>query len=449
MDQDSQTLPDDPIPDQEADQAPSESEPARAHATSEAVEPNSGEAEAGHPAPEAVAPNAAEAEASHAAPEAVAPHSAEAETADTAHEAVAPHSPETQSEPLEPPPAAPASLADPSPKPFRSIVRFRPTGPWRIGPGSGARDQVDSIFHSDAIYSAVTSAMSRLGMLDEWIEATAKSQSGVPGVRFSSLFPYNRDTLFVVPPKGIWPPPASTKVRYKAARFVPVSVVETLLSEKPLDEDRWQVDGESGCLIPSNWQEGPFRTGLRSNAGVDRLNPGNVGVHSTACLEFTRDSGLWLMVVFADQEARSRWEQPTRAAFRLLADSGLGGERSRGWGRSSQPKWESAKALSFKPESEAPESAYWLLSLFSPADSDSIDWNRGNYSTLIRTGRIESPAQWGGAKAAAQMIAEGSVLMSPEEPRGSVRDIAPEHFPHPVYRAGFAVTVPIPWRSPA
>lgn len=333
--------------------------------------------------------------------------------------------------------------------PLNSLVRFRPTGPWRFGPGSGARDQVDSILHSDAIYSAVTTAMSRLGMLDEWVQATAKSESGVPSVRFSSLFPYSRETLFVVPPRGIWPPPASTKVRYKGARFVPLSAVETLLSEKPLDEDRWQVDGESACLIPTNWQEGPFRTGLRSNAGVDRLNPGNIGVHSTACLEFTRDSGLWLVVVFADEEARSHWEQPTRAAFRLLADSGIGGERSRGWGRSAQPKWENANALNLKTESEGVESAYWLLSLFSPADSESIDWNRGNYSTLIRTGRIESPAHWGETKTPARMIAEGSVLLASQEPRGGVSDIAPENFPHPVYRAGFAVTVPIPWRVPA
>ena len=46
------------------------------------------------------------------------------------------------------------------------------------------------------------------------------------------------------------------------------------------------------------------------------------------------------------------------------------------------------------------------------------------------------------------MIAEGSVLISGNTPRGAVRDVAPEGFPHPVFRAGFAVTVPIPWRAP-
>ena len=50
------------------------------------------------------------------------------------------------------------------------LVRLRPTGPWRIGPDSGARDRVDRIYHSDSLYSAVSSAMARLGLLDEWLE---------------------------------------------------------------------------------------------------------------------------------------------------------------------------------------------------------------------------------------------------------------------------------------
>ena len=44
------------------------------------------------------------------------------------------------------------------------VVKLRPAGPWRIGPDSGARNRVDVIYHSDSLYSAVTSAMSRLGV---------------------------------------------------------------------------------------------------------------------------------------------------------------------------------------------------------------------------------------------------------------------------------------------
>jgi hypothetical protein len=52
-------------------------------------------------------------------------------------------------------------------------VRFHPVGPWRFGPDSGARDRVDLIYHSDALFSAVCSAMTQLGFAEEWLEATA------------------------------------------------------------------------------------------------------------------------------------------------------------------------------------------------------------------------------------------------------------------------------------
>jgi hypothetical protein len=54
------------------------------------------------------------------------------------------------------------------------LIRLRPAGPWRIGPDSGDRDRVDRIYHSDSLYSAVTSAMGRLGMLDEWLDQTTR-----------------------------------------------------------------------------------------------------------------------------------------------------------------------------------------------------------------------------------------------------------------------------------
>ncbi len=329
-------------------------------------------------------------------------------------------------------------------------VRFRPLGPWRFGPDSGARDRVDLIYHSDAVFSAVCSAMAQLGVVEEWLDATARSESA-PAARFSSFYPFHGDTLLVVPPRSIWPPPEATKIRCKGARFVPLRVVESLLADKSLDENRWSVDGESECLIPHDAGRGPFRIALRSNASVDRLDSGKVETHSTACLEFARDAGLWTVVQFADESAAAKWEAPVRSALRLLADSGFGGERSRGWGRSETPEWEPwTHPVSTDSAAEPAERAHWLMSLYLPSTDDLVDWKRGSYSTLTRRGRIESSAGWGEMKSPTLMIAEGSVLLAGTlELRGTARDTAPEGFPHPVYRAGFAVTVLIPWRVAA
>lgn len=327
-------------------------------------------------------------------------------------------------------------------------VRFRPAGPWRFGPDSGARDRVDLICHSDTVFSALCSAMAQLGLREEWLEATARSES-TPAVRFSSFYPFQGDTLLIVPPRSLWPPAESTKVRYKGARFVPLSVVEALLADKGIDEDRWAVDGESECLVPHDRASGPFRIALRSNAAVDRLEAGKTVGHETACLEFARDAGLWTLVQFSDDDAAAQWTAPVHSALLLLADSGIGGERSRGWGRSEAPEWEPWSLPTVEALAEGAEWAYWLLSLYTPSDKDSVDWKRGSYSTVSRSGRIESPARWGDPKPSSLMIAEGSVLLAARELQGAARDLAPEGFPHPVYRAGFAVAVPIPWRAAA
>jgi CRISPR type III-A-associated RAMP protein Csm4 len=332
-------------------------------------------------------------------------------------------------------------------------VRFRPLGPWRFGPDSGARDRVDLIYHSDAVFSAVCSAMSQLGRAEDWFAATA-TYAGAPAVRFSSFFPFIGETLLAVPPRSLWPPPESAKVRYKGAHFVPLPLIEALLADKPIDEDRWAVDGESECLVVSNQGRGPFRVALRSSAGVDRMHRATVDVHSTACLEFTRAGGLWTIVQFADDDALAKWQAPMRSAFLLLADSGFGGERSRGWGRSEAPEWQpfippQAPSLQTSGGEQPGDRAQWLLSLFTPAEIDAVDWKRGNYATVLRRGRIESTSAWGREKQPTTMIAEGSVLLASSELCGAVANVAPEGFPHPVYRAGFAVTVPIPWRTAA
>lgn len=330
------------------------------------------------------------------------------------------------------------------------VVRFRPTGPWRIGPDSGSRQGVDSLCHSDTLFSAMTQAMQRLGLLEEWLQATVLAADG-PAVALGSCFPYQDEVHFVVPPHTLWPPPPSPKVRFEAARFVPLSLVSDLLAGRALREERWWLDGPSQCLMPADVRftaPGPFRPGRRSRAAVDRWQ-GHVLAHSLACLEFADTGGMWTVAAFADEQAFARWADPVRGALRLLADTGLGGQRSQGWGRSEPPEFIEAELpgtiLTGLPgESEqGAAGAYWLLSLFVPAEGDAIDWQRSRYSLVTRGGRLESPQGWGLPKKLLHMVSEGSVLWAAAPPRGSARDVAPEGFPHPAYRSGLALAVRI------
>src|SRR5262249_9360433 len=143
------------------------------------------------------------------------------------------------------------------------VVKLRPSGPWRIGPDSGARNRVDAIYHSDTLYAAVTSAMEMLAARDEWLDATARASA--PALCFSSGFRCGDEIGFVAPPRTVWPPstPASmaARVRWKSARFVPLGIVQAILAGQGLDDSQWSVDGESECLVPAG-RSGPFRAGV-------------------------------------------------------------------------------------------------------------------------------------------------------------------------------------------
>jgi CRISPR/Cas system CSM-associated protein Csm4 (group 5 of RAMP superfamily) len=339
------------------------------------------------------------------------------------------------------------------------LIRLRPQGPWRYGPDDGGHDRVDALYRSDRLYSALTLAMDQLGYLPEWLDENTHD----PGITFSSLFAFLGDTLFAPPPSTLWPPPLAllttpsptflTKIRWGAARFVPLSLIDSLLTGQPILADQWLPDPESGCLLRRDRPSAsPFRISMRGGAAVDRISRRGGEAHSSACVEFEPGSGLWAVVRFRDASVESVWRTRIEAAFRLLADSGFGGGRTKGWGKAHAPEFQRGswpglllpKTGRFTEPVNGGTSLYWLLSLYSPAAGDTVDWTAGDYRLTVRSGRTQSPSQSGALKKAVRMVEEGCVLAAASEPVGAAVDVAPDGFSHPVYRSGFALPVRLP-----
>ena len=166
--------------------------------------------------------------------------------------------------------------------------------------------------------------------------------AGAPAVCFSSCFPFLDEIGFVVPPRTIWPPTspaADVGARALEERALRAAgIVQAMLAGQPLDENHWSVDGPSECLVPAG-RPGPFRTGVRWNAAVDRLTRRDRtplhGLHRIS----RRVAACGPSSLSATKPPATRWLEPVKAAFRLLADTGFGGERSRGWGRSEAPEF--------------------------------------------------------------------------------------------------------------
>jgi CRISPR-associated protein Csm4 len=293
------------------------------------------------------------------------------------------------------------------------LVRFRPRGPWRFGEG-GTRESTDTIGHSDTLHAALGWAARKLDRGAEW-------ESAISGLRVSSMFPFVGRTLYVAPPRTHWPPPTPSKLRLKSAKLIPLSVAQDLLAGRPLTDERWDVDARSACLIPAGGIA-PFRIALRRNAAVDPVAPGAIEAHSTACLEFPANAGLWCALAAPEESL-----ELVRAAMRLLGDAGIGGERNLGWGQS-------AVEFAAFPEAAAvsPSGRYWLLSLFVPGEHDAVDWSKGDYRARVRRnlrGR------------AVRMIEEGGVIAAASPLSGSQIDLG---VGEPHWRNGVAFAFPLP-----
>jgi CRISPR type III-A-associated RAMP protein Csm4 len=271
--------------------------------------------------------------------------------------------------------------------------------------------------------------MGALGWMEEWLDATARA-NGDPAVRFSSLFPFLGETRLAAPPRTSWRGMGGARGSFQNARFAPVEFAKGAA----IEEAEWTVDGGSGCVIPAG-AGAPFAISIRSFAAVDRLT-GSAEPHRAACIEFAAGAGWWgLIYVTADS-----WESRVKSALRLLADSGFGAGKTRGWGRAAEPEFRAADEMFASGQNG--NTAWWLLSLYSPHESDAVDWSRGDYAAETRGGWIGSAAG-SGRKKQARFITEGSVLAAPSL-RGRVVDVAPDGFAHPVYRAGFALAIPMP-----
>jgi hypothetical protein len=131
---------------------------------------------------------------------------------------------------------------------------------------------------------------------------------------------------------------------------------------------------------------------------------------------------------------------PPDAAPLLLLPPPVGDVQETGAAAAAQP------AIAAAVPTPTP-TAWWLISVFTPAPEDAIDWTRGAYSLLARSGRIDSLHGSGQLKKTIRMVEEGSLLFAAAAPRGTAADVAPDGFPHPVFRAGYAVALPVPFRG--
>jgi len=324
------------------------------------------------------------------------------------------------------------------------LVQLQPITPWRCG--AGHRDEPASLVPSDSLFGAICDAMLRLGWLPEWLE------SGTPSARMTSLLPFQSEVYYAPLPESLRSTPGLRRVRLESVRFATLRAIQELAARQ-FDENRWVLDLPSGCLLPADraGAGGPYRTLERQRVAVDRWTGESAVAASTQGVEFATHSGAWGLFVFPDAEAASVWSPRIKAAFRLLADDGIGGWRVAGWGRSRRPRFREGDLdrlltnLGWKhaaPEviESQKDTKWWTLGLFAPGSTDQVDWTSGAYRTMMRSGWTATEA-----KPELRLVREGSILSSPATPTGRISESIVEGAAHPILR--YAAGLALPWQE--
>jgi len=289
-------------------------------------------------------------------------------------------------------------------------------------------ENVQSIIHSDTIFSALVNAASLMnnGSVDFLLRGNS---------RISSAFPYDKKNYYL--PRPFLPLPTSFGRYSKEAKEC-----------KFLQEGDFR-DWIEGKLNEGNVMDSISRSQQASQVSTLDVRPRNASDRQTSstalyhCGEVVFEKGCGLYFILETDE---NGKEQFREILNALATLGLGGERSSGYGRFSyemsgpvdrEGKWREIKSSGGKFSC--------LLSLWYPEEKEQIDI--GAYQTVLRKGWIFSASSAKQMKRKTlRMFREGSIFGN--QPVGKLVDVTPSGFDHKVYRWGKALSVKVKCGEP-
>ncbi|MCP4687914.1 MAG: type III-A CRISPR-associated RAMP protein Csm4 [Desulfobacterales bacterium] len=309
-------------------------------------------------------------------------------------------------------------------------------GGVHIGTREGALEGTDVMIHSDTLYSAFFNGYRLLYGKTE-LEALLRRfhDPGCPFL-FSSAFPFWKDRFYLPVPKNQLP---GEKEAQKIA-LVDAGAWSRLLRGESLEDllAEGSMNALPGRPDPRNPGEPavPWKKIDLPRVSLDRMS-NHPGQHYFHCgeLRFSEDAGLYFLVQYNDPDAKKRVE----AVWRLLADEGLGGDRTVGKGLFHYPRAETVVL-------DAPDDAAgWMaLSLYYPGDGEWTRLQEGYYDLIERRGYIFSKGGRSLRRKTAAMFTEGSVFPAVARRAGAMVDVTPRLYKdvHRVFRAGIALGAP-------
>ena len=225
--------------------------------------------------------------------------------------------------------------------------------------------------------------------------------------------------------------------KLKKIRFVSEKRFRQIVNGESIafDSDHLINDGQLWIHGDDKCPRTVWQTDKRPRVTLDRQSSASEIWHLKA-VKFEKGCGLWFDAKFEAEEIQARIE----TILRVLGDTGIGGERSAGYGTFDTYSEPAA------PESESEIDRFVTLSPICPRNADELDrliQGDVGYTLEERSGWIGSSEGSGLRRQQVWMFAEGSVLAGNGARVGRLIDLKPEACPHSVWRYAYAWPIKI------
>jgi len=332
---------------------------------------------------------------------------------------------------------------------------------WKISGSSGfhfgrhglGQEETSVTLSSDSLFAALVNrlAVSSGGVeVDSFVKPFVEND---PSFALSSTFPFSGDVFFFpVPFAAVGSASKEDDAKkYKRVQYVSEKLFLQLIDGKSFVDiykgadklmgDSVLLDASEKEKLPKDIREGKtpiWKVETRPRVTLGRTAQ-NSSIYFTGQVVYARDCGLWFGLYWRKQdEARKK---QLENLFAELGDSGLGAERSVGFGGCEIEQ----KGMIALPDAEGKP---WVsLSRYLPRKEETDTLNGGAYKIVNIGGWLDSPKMRGQRRRAVNMLEEGATIGNALSAiPGEVVDVSPLYdgknpLGHAVYRSGFALAV--------
>jgi len=330
--------------------------------------------------------------------------------------------------------------------------------------GIGTED-VRITIPADTLFSALLSAWIGLGNDPEpWTSEFPRTHDketldADPPFLLTSAFPYKGSVLFLprpLDPSYLQKIPEKDRKKWKKLPFISETLLLKMAKgasfEEILNEGEFRLKGkvfvhrDESKEIPDGspvWEEHTV-----PRVTLDRVSSTSNLFH-VGRVEFAKGAGLWFGVIWRDSERPCgdvTFKEAFEIALKALSQSGIGGERSVGYGVFNYELMDE-----FNWPEPLPGRPALLLSRYNPRPDELPEVLRDAPGYLLEEVRGWTFSPHGQfRRRSIVMLKEGSVIRPRNGVMGHVVDVGPLHaekkeplLPHPVWRYGLAAVFPL------